>query len=311
MIKMSKQEIVNEIHRNARKNFRRCPVILKGINDLWQADLIDMQKFSAVNNGHKYILVVVDCFTKYAWVVAVKTKKKVEIMQAFEKIMASGHIPVNLQTDMGKEFYNDVFLQLTKAKHINHYSTYSTKKASIVERLIRTLKGKLYKHFSLLGNYKWIGKPLNNIVKTYNETVHRTTKFKPSDVNCTNEHVVRENILKIQNKSILKKIKLKIGDCVRISKHKSAFKKGFTPNWSTELFKIVKVKNTTPVTYHIEDSYKNIILGSFYEQELQKTCHPDVYLIEKIIRRKGNKLFVKWLGLSEAENSWIHKNALV
>lgn len=308
---MSKQEIVNEIHKDARKNFVRRAVLLKGIDDLWQADLIDIKKFSQVNNGYKYILVVIDCFSKYAWAVAVKTKNQHEITHAFEEILGYNRVPVNLQTDLGKEFYNHVFQQLMKSKNINHYSTYSTKKASIVERLIRTLKAKIYKNFSLVGNYRWIGKPLDNAVKTYNETVHRTTKHKPSDVNSSNEHEVRKNILNGQNHSSSRKKKLKIGDCVRISKFKSAFSKGFTPNWSTELFTIVKVKNTSPVTYQIEDSHKNIILGSFYEQELQKTAHPNVYLIEKVIKKKGSKLFVKWLGLSEAENSWINKSAIV
>lgn len=307
---MSKQDIVNEIHRDARKNFKRCSVILKGINDLWQADLIDIQNFCKVNKGYKYILVVIDCFSKFAWAVAVKSKNKYDVTRAFKQILDFNRTPVNLQTDLGKEFYNNIFQELMKEKNINHYSTYSTKKASIVERLIRTLKGKLYRYFSLAGNYRWCGKELDNIIKDYNETIHHTTKYKPSDVNYSNEHVVRKNILSSQNQASLKKAKLRVGDCVRISKYKSAFKKGYTPNWSTEIFTIAKIKNTNPVTYLIKDSHKNIILGSFYHQELQKTANPNLYLIEKVIKKKGNKLYVKWLGLSEAENSWINKSAV-
>lgn len=308
---MSKQQIVNEIHKDARKNFKRCSVLLKGIDDLWQADLIDIKNLSSVNKGYKYILIIIDCFSKYAWAVPVKTKTKSEITNAFKKILDSDRVPNNLQTDLGKEFYNDEFHRLMKTKNINHYSTYSTKKASIVERLIRTLKSKLYKNFSLVGNYAWIGKPLDNVIKTYNETVHTTTKHKPVDVNYSNEHVVRENIVKAQKHLSSKKNKFNKGDCVRISKYKAAFKKGYTPNWSTELFTIAQIKNTNPITYHIEDSRKNRILGSFYEQELQKTKQPHVYLIEKIVKKKGNKFLVKWLGLSESENSWINKKAMV
>jgi hypothetical protein len=105
--------------------------------------------------------------------------------------------------------------------------------------------------------------------------------------------------------------KFNVGDYVRISKYKSVFHKGYTPNWSTELFTIKHVNRTQPVTYHIQDQRKNTILGTFYEEELQKTKYPNVYLVEKVIRKKGRKLYVKWLGLSDSENSWIDKNAIV
>lgn len=309
---MEKHQIVNEIHRPARKNFKRRSVVLKGIDDLWQADLIDLQKFHKVNKGYKYILTVIDTFSKYAWCVPIKSKTKTEVKNSFELIIQlTKRIPKNLQTDFGKEFYNNEFERYVNSLKINHYSTYSVKKASIVERLIKTLKSKLYKHFSLIGNYKWVGKPLDDIVKSYNQTVHRTTKFKPIDVNFDNDIQVSKNIEKSQINMHYKRNKFKIGDCVRISKYKSAFHKGYTPNWSTELFTIIHVNRTTPVAYHIQDQRKNKILGSFYEEELQKTNYPNVYLVEKVIKKKGRKLYVKWLGLSNSENSWIDRNAVV
>ncbi|KAK4884926.1 hypothetical protein RN001_001197 [Aquatica leii] len=106
-------------------------------------------------------------------------------------------------------------------------------------------------------------------------------------------------------KTFRKNVKFKVDDVVRISKNKGVFAKGYTPNWSTELFKIKKVQITNPVTYLIEDFRGNPILGGFYEFELQKTKHSDVYLVEKVLRRKGNKIYVKWLGLNE--RSWIDK----
>lgn len=309
---MTKEQIVNEIHRSARKNYRRRPVILKEIDDLWQADLLDLQKFHTFNKGYKYILVVIDAFSKYAWCVPSKSKTKTEIKNAFEKIIKSyKRIPVNLQTDFGTEFYNNEFERFLISKNINHYSTYSVKKASIVERLIKTLKGKLFRYFSFIGNYKWVGKPLDDILQSYNQTVHRTTKFKPSAVNSENEKEVMENIIKSQNYLQKKSNKFNVGDRVRISKYKSVFRKGYTPNWSTELFTIKKVNNTHPITYHIEDLKKNPILGTFYEQELQKTQCPNIYLIEKIIKKKGKKMYVKWLGLDNSENTWIHRDDIV
>lgn len=306
---MAKQQIVNEIHKAARKNFLRRHVILKGIHDLWQADLMDMQNIKKFNKGYNFILIVIDCFSKYAWAEPLKSKNKIEVTRAFGQILGrSRETPVNLQTDKGTEFYNNNFQTLMKKHNINHYSSFSTKKASIVERLIRTVKNKLYKYFSLNGNYKWIGLPLEDILKRYNNTKHRTIQFKPIDVNKSNEPAIKENIKKIYNHDFVQwKPKFKVGDCVRISKYKHNFEKGYTPNWSTELFNIKKINKTLPVTYQIEDQRKQIILGAFYEQELQKSSHPHIYLVEKVLKKKGNKLYVKWLGLNNDENSWIDK----
>lgn len=310
---MTKQQIVNEIHKAARRNFLRRSVILKGIHDLWQADLMDMQNLKKYNKGYNFILVVIDCFSKYAWAEPLKSKNKFEVTRAFEHILHnSRNKPVNLQTDKGTEFYNNTFQMLMKKHNINHYSSFSTKKASIVERLIRTLKNQLYKYFSLNGNYKWFGLPLEDILNKYNNTKHRTIQFKPIDVNKANESIIKKIIIKTnKHDSVQWKPKFKVGDCVRISKYKHHFEKGYTPNWSTELFIIKKINKTLPVTYHLEDQRKQNILGAFYEQELQRSNYPDVYLIEKVLKKKGNKLYVKWLGLNSAENSWIEKAAIM
>lgn len=306
---MSKQQLVDEIHKTVRKKFLRRSVILKGIDDLWQADLIDLRNLKRYNSGFTFILVVIDCFSKFAWAIPVKTKTKNEIASAFVKILTTSHrAPVNLQTDMGKEFFNDTFKRLTESLKINHYSTFSVKKASIVERLIRTLKSKLYKYFSFSGSYKWFSQPLADVLLSYNNTQHSSTKYKPCDVNLSNQCEVMKNIMKSRLKNYkAQKNKFRVGDLVRISKYKGSFEKGYTPNWSTELFLIKSVNDTKPITYTIEDSYKQPILGTFYEQELQKTECGNVYLIEKVVKKRGSNLFVKWLGLPESENSWIKK----
>lgn len=310
---MVKHQIVREIHRSARKNFVRRSVNLKGINDLWQADLIDFKSLKKYNNGYTYILVVIDCLTKYAWAVPLKSKSARCAVDAFNQILStSGSRPANLQTDMGTEFYNESFQRLMQSFNINHYSSYSTKKASIVERLIRTLKNKLHISFSCNGSYKWVGKTLVDVLRTYNNSKHRITKHKPIDVTSENEEEVISNIRTFNKKQNNKqKNKLKIGDYVRISKYKSSFDKGYTPNWSTEIFTIKTVNSTSPVTYNIVDQRNQPILGSFYREELQKTNYPNVYLVEKVIKRKGNKCLVKWLGLSDRENSWIDHSSMI
>lgn len=264
---MTKQEVVNEIHKHARKIFLRRSVFLKGIDDLWQADLIDMQPYKKYNKGYNYILVVIDCFSKYTWAKPLKTKAKYDVSHAFQHILTESHrIPKHLQTDMGTEFYNDIFQKLMKAYSINHYSTYSSKKASIVERLIKSLKERIFKDFSFNGNYVWWNKTLHHVIESYNHKKHRTTGFKPVDVKKSLEPNIRVNIFKSHgNLATLKRPKFKVGDCVRISKYKNCFEKGYTPNWSTELFTVKKMNNTKPYTYHIEDKRKQPILGTFYE----------------------------------------------
>lgn len=309
---MSKNDIVNELHRAARKNFPRRSTVIKGLDDLWQADLMDLQKYHRINNGYKYVLVVIDTLSKYVWVNPLKSKDKKSVTDAMQNILCSSmRKPKHLQTDLGSEFYNNNFRQLLKEFNIKHYSTYSIKKASIVERVIRTIKCHLYKLFSICGKFQWVQKNLKDAVKSYNSSIHRITKFRPIDVNQSNQMVVRNNIIETYYCNKDRKPKYHVGDYVRISKYKGEFYKGYTPNWSTEIFKVVKVNQTNPPTYHLEDKHKQRILGSFYEYEIQKTKFPDIYLIEKILKRKGNKLYVKWLGLSEKENSWVDKTSLI
>ena len=115
-------------------------------------------------------------------------------------------------------------------------------------------------------------------------------------------------------KSYYKDPKFKVGDRVRISKYKSIFAKGYMPNWSEEVFVIKKVKNTVPWTVRtvhvINDLNSEEIIGTFYEKELQKT-NQEEFIIEKIIKRKGNKIYVKWKGYNNSFNSWIDKASLV
>lgn len=307
---MSKLQVVKELHKFARKNFARRRFIQKGLDDTWQIDLIDMQKHSRDNNGYKYILICIDTFSKYAWGRPLKTKTADDVTKAMEKILSEGdggaRIPKNIQSDDGKEFFNSKFGALMKQYAINHYSTYSVMKASIVERLIRTLKHWMWQEFSLNGSYKWL-KPFEEIVQRYNSKKHSTTGVTPASINKSNAAELLHRVY--NNIKIKPQAKFKVGDNVRISKYKSLFDKGYTGNWGVEVFKISHIQTTYPTTYLLEDSKGEPILGSFYEQELQSVKYPDVYLIEKVLKRKGNKVYVKWLGLNE--KSWINKKEIV
>lgn len=310
---MSKKRVVDEIHRNARRNFPRRYYVMRGMNDTFQADLVEMIPFAQQNRGFKYILMVIDVFSKYAWARKLKNKTGEEVAKAMSSIFTENpnRIPRNLHTDEGKEFYNQHFQRLMQKHGINHYSTFSKMKASIVERLNRTILNKLWPQFNLQGSHKWLNH-LQPIIDKYNTAFHRTIKMRPADVDEENQDALLKMVYRPnQTLTLGASSKFQVGDYVRISKFKSIFEKGYTPNWSTELFRISKVLPTEPTTYHLVDLNKKKIQGCFYAHELLKTQNKDVYLIEKIIKRKGNKIFVKWLGFDDSHSSWINSNDLI
>ena len=144
---------------------------------------------------------------------------------------------------------------------------------------------------------------LDDIVDEYDNTYHRTIKMKLIDVN-------DDTYIHSEEEVNDKDPKFKVGDHVRISKYKNIFAKGYTPNWSEEVFVISKIKNTVPWTYVINDLNGEEIIGTFYEKELQKTNQKE-FRIEKVIKRKGDKLYVKWKGYDNSFNSWIDKEDVV
>lgn len=307
---MGKAGLIKELHKSVRKNFSRRHVIQTGLNDTYQIDLIEMIPYSRENNGFKYILTAIDIFSKYAYAIALKAKNSSSVAEAMKTLFKKSRFPPpkNIHSDQGKEFFNKEFRELMTKYNINHYHTYSKMKASIVERFNRTLKNKMWPKFNLQGSYNWIS-ILDNIIETYNNTKHRTIKMKPINVNFKNEQFLLNSVY--NRIKLFKFGKFKKGDYVRISKEKGIFSKGYLPNWSTEIFKIEKVKMTYPVTYELIDLNNNIIRGNFYEQEIQKTKYINTYLVEKILKRKNERVFVKWLGFPESENSWINENDLV
>lgn len=303
---MSKLQVVKEIHRSARKNFPRRHTQMRGIDETFQIDLVEMIPYANQNQQFKYILTIIDIFSKYAWAYPLKSKKGKEVAREMERVFKSGRIPKNIHSDMGKEFYNSEFNRLMNKYNINLYSTFSSKKASIIERFNRTLKSKMWQKLHLQGSYKWL-KILKPLLDEYNNTKHSKIKMKPRDVTKDNEQELLDTVYNDRN-VIRSKPKYKIGDYVRISKYKNVFEKSYIPNWTTEVFTISKIQYTTPITYILKDYENNEIKGAFYELELQKAKYPDVYLIEKIVRKVGDRLYIKWLGMNEYHNSWINKN---
>jgi len=152
---MSKREIAVELHKPARKNFTRRRVNIYGNNDLWQVDLVEMIPYSNKNKNYKCILTVIDCFTKQAWALPLKSKTGKEVTGAMFKILPEGS-PKLLQVDNGKEFYNTIFDALMTKYNIHKYSTFRILKACIVEGFNRTLKEKMFREFIARGSHEWI-----------------------------------------------------------------------------------------------------------------------------------------------------------
>ena len=219
-----------------------------------------MQLLSKYNKGIRFLLCVIDIFSKYAWVVPLKDKKGISIVKLFQIILKpSNRKPNKIWVDKGSEFYNAYFKKWLRDNDIVMYSTHKEGKSVVSEGFIRTIKSKIYKYMTSISKNVYINK---------------------------------------------------LDDIVRISKYKNIFAKGYMPNWSEEVFVIKKVKNTVPWTYVINDLNGEEIIGSFYEKELQKT-NQEEFRIEKVIKRKGNKIYVKWKGYNNSFNSWIDKASLV
>ena len=266
-----------------------------------------MQLLSKYNKGIRFLLSVIDIFSKYAWVVPLKDKKGLSIVKAFQSILkqsnSAQHVkPNKTWVDKGSEFYNAYFKKWLRDNGIVMYSTHNDGKSAVAERFIRTIKSKLYMYMTSISKNVYIDK-LDDIVDEYNSTYHTTIKMKPIDVK-DNTYINADK--EINNKDP----KFKVGDHVRISKYKSIFAKGYMPNWSEEVFVIKKVKNTVPWTYVINDLNGEEITGTLYEKELQKT-NQEEFRIEKVIRRKEDKLYVKWKSYNNSFNSWIDKASLV
>ena len=242
-----------------------------------------MQLLSRYNKGIRFLLCAIDIFSKYAWVAPLRDKKGVSIVTVFQSILkqSNSRTPNKIWLDKGSEFYNASFKKWLHDNDIVMYSTHNEGKSVVAERFIRTLKSKIYKHMTSISKNVYIDK-LNDIVNEYNNTYHTTIKMKPIDVK-DNTYINTDK--EINNKDP----KFKVGDHVRISKHKNIFAEGFTPNWSEEVFVIKKVKNTVPWTYVINDLNGEEITGTFYEKELQKT-NQEEFRIEKVIKRKGDQI---------------------
>ena len=284
--------------------------MVSGNNEIWAADLADMRAFAEYNDGNNYLLLVIDTFNKYGWIIPLKDKKGETMVKAFKTIFKEGRKPKKLWTDKGREFYNKDMDDLRKLYDIELYSTENEEKSSIAERWIRTMKEKMFKYFTDNNTHNYMG-ALPELVEDYNNTVHSSTKFTPTEASKEeNELKVWRNLYPDRYKINNLTPKFSVGDEVRITKKKKVFEKGYTTRWTEEIFTIKEIRETNPITYKLEDLQGEEIKGTFYEPELQKT-EQQVFRIEKIIKKEKGKSLVKWKGYPDKFNSWVDNKDLI
>ena len=296
--------LAEELHRPIKRKFKKRRVIVNGIDKIWAADLADMTAFKDYNDGYTFLLLVIDTFSKYGYLIPLKNKKGETVANALKDIFKKRK-PGKLWTDKGKEFYNKNVKDLVEL-----YSTENEEKSSIAERWVRTIKEKMWKYFTDNNTYEYID-VLPDLVEDYNNTVHSSTKLTPKEASKKkNELTVWRNLYPDRYKKYNITPKFSVGDEVRITKKKKVFEKGYTTRWKEEIFTIKEIRDTNPITYKIEDLKGEEIKGTFYEPELQKT-EQQIYRIEKVIKKEKGKSLVKWKGYSDKFNSWVDNKDLI
>ena len=278
--------------------------------------MAEFRSLKTYNDEYAYILVVIDALSRFAWAEPLLDKTSRSVAEALQKILSrcNGRHPIYLQTDKGKEFIGREVQHLLKERHIIYRVVRDPDvKAAIAERFIRTLKGRLWRYFTHLRTRRFVD-VLDKIVTGYNGSWHSAIKMPPSKVDLYNANVVRRNLmLRYGAKQPFREAKYSVGDLVRVSRAKTAFRKAYEGGWTLELFKIVRVdRRRQPPVYTLEDLAGEKIDGFFYEEQLsrvRKDLDSESFEIDEILESKGRgsnkQYFVSWKGYPEKFNSWI------
>ncbi|GBN27011.1 Putative uncharacterized transposon-derived protein F54H12.3 [Araneus ventricosus] len=295
------------LHRSVRRNFKRNRVIVGGIDEQFQADLLDMQFASKFNNGYKHLLTCIDVFSKFAWAIHLKDKTGQSILYGFKKIFKERK-PQVLQTDKGTEFKIKLVQNYLKKMKVHFFTTNNETKASVVERFHRTLMSKLTRYFTEYNTRKYID-VIKELIFSYNHSWHQSIKMEPSSVNIDNQAKVWQNLYGDFSEQKSEKASFEVGDTVRISKWKGRFEKEYENNWSREMFTVHQIVPRIPTVYKLQDFNNNVIGVTFYETEMQKVVDSGYYSVERVIKKRKRKgkleYFVKFQGYLDEFNSWV------
>ena len=244
---------INEIYsKPPKKNYATNKTDVYHIDDIWSLDILDLKDYGLENNrGYRYVLVTIDNFSKFGWTIPLKNKNAQTIKDSFENIIISSkRKPSLIETDRGKEIYNNIFQDILNKNNIKLYSRNSSYGAVFAERFNRTIRDLLKKIVFEQGDANWID-VISTITKQYNNRIHSSTKLTPIQASLKkNECYVYKNLLDKRKKI---KPKYEIGDSVRTADLRRTFSKGDTTNWSYKLYKIIEIINDTIPSYHIDN----------------------------------------------------------
>ena len=305
--------------RKARRTFPRSRVVVQGIDSQWDMDLMDMTSLSKDNDGIKYVLVAIDIFSRYAHCQPSPSKRGTDIVQALQRMFDEERLPRMVRTDRGMEFRAKGVQDLFRERKIHHFYALNTEtKANYAERLIKTLKHKLFRYL-LKHNTKRYIDILQQMVQSYNHTIHRSLGATPSSITPDKEGESRlqQYLLRTKQGGKEQRYKYQLGQTVRISHIRHVFDREYSQKWTGELFTIrERFKRQGVPIYHLQDWSGEPIQGSFYEQELQQVQVDEAteYRVEKIIRRRTvnrkKEVLVRWLHWPSKYDSWIPEGEL-
>lgn len=257
-----------------------------GLRDVYQADLVEIQKIAKYNDGKRYILFVIDTFSRFLTVVPIARKTGEEVVRALKIVFRKMGKSRRLCTDRGREFYGRLVLSFLEKNDIKLYSVNSKQKASIVERVQRTIMSRVYKYFEYARTKRLI-EILPEIVESYNFSHHRTLNARPVDVTPQNQTEFFFHLFPDPGR--VKIPKFRLGEHVRISKDRHVLVKKYKQSFTDEVFIVDRIRLGVPNTYHLVDMVrKEPVLGSFYEAELQRVSLAEnkTWIVEKILRRR-------------------------
>ena len=303
------------LHRKRFKTFPRNKVIVGGIDEEWMLDTaVFAEHISEQNDNYPYIVVAVDCFSRYAWAEPIRDKSASSVVEALKRMFSSGRKCGVIFTDMGTEYKNQTVSEFLKSQDVDHWIAHNhDTKASIAENFIKNLKARMWRYFEAADTMRFID-ILPDLIKSYNHSYHRVIKTKPYLVTDDNEREIWYRLYGDKEKSEIpkpKSVKFKVGDHVRLSVSKLTFEKGYTANFTREVFKAVQVIKRDPPVYKVNDLNNSPITGVFYAQEMQYVKYdPNAkFKIEAIIKRRTKngrrEGLVKWLGWNNSFNTWL------
>lgn len=298
-------------HRKVVKKFKRPRVVVNGKFYTLATDTAHMEKYKAQNKGYGYFLVIIDVLSRYLFTSPLKSLTGKEIKTAFKEL-----IPRKCQyiwSDDGTEFNNKEVLAYLKSRKITLYSTGHELKSNVAERVIKTVKNKIFKYFTQNQTHKWVD-ILPQITSAYNDTYHRSLRMSPNDaINTPDATLWRQQYIeRMKPLSHVRKYKFNVGHQVKISTLNDKFSREYDVKWTGEYFQIISRRYSQGIPMYKIKSYDNEeIKGSFYEKELQKTNFTDdsVFYIEKIVKRRKKRGveegLVKWHLWPMKYNSWL------